>query len=66
MDELTEYGSAAYAKCLDDMVKLMIEKGVNAAVLILAEVRAAFGASTFSTQIVRVEVLDITPTAGED
>lgn len=40
LDELTEYGTVTYAKCLDDMAKLMIERGVVAVVMILAKVKA--------------------------
>lgn len=45
LDELMKYGTAAYAECLNDMVKLMTEREVNAAILILVEARTLFRAS---------------------
>lgn len=58
MDKLTEFSTAAYAKCLDNMVKLMTKRGVDVATPILAKVRAPFGAPTSLAQIVRVKVPD--------
>lgn len=67
IDELTEYGTTAYVKCLDDMVKLLIEKEVKATVLILAEVSASFGvASAPLAYTVQVELLDVGLLAGKD
>lgn len=66
LNELTKYGTVAYAEYLDDMVKLMIERGIDVAIPILAEARASFGASVSSTQAVLVKVLDVAPAAGEN
>lgn len=66
LDELTEYGTTTYTKCLNDIVKLIIERKVDAAVPILVEARAPFEALAPSAQIVWVKVLNATPTTGED
>lgn len=52
LGKLTKYGTTTYAECLDDMVRLMIESGVEVAIPILAEARAPFGAPTSSAQTV--------------
>lgn len=64
LSKLTEYGVAAYTECLDDMVKPMTKRRVDVVVLILAETRAPFGASAFSTQTVKVP--NGAPAVGED
>lgn len=35
LDKLTEYGTAAYTECMDNMIKLMTKRRVEAAVPIL-------------------------------
>lgn len=44
LDELTKYGATVYTECMDDMIKLMTEREVKAAIPILVEARAPFGA----------------------
>lgn len=57
--EVAIYGTKMYAKCLDDITKLMIKRGIEAIVLILVKARDPFRASTSLAQIIRVEVLDV-------
>lgn len=55
MNELTEYDTTTYTKCLDDMIKLMTERGIKVAILILVKGKAPFRALAFQVQTVQVE-----------
>lgn len=55
-----------YAKCLDDMTKVMTERGVDATVSMLVKVRASFGAPASLVQIVQIEVSDVVLIAAKD
>lgn len=58
MNKLIEYGTTTYTECLVDMVKLITKRGIDAAILILAEVRAPFSAFSSSAQTMQIEVPD--------
>lgn len=42
LDELTEYDTTTFTKCMDNMIKLMTEREVEVIVLILVKARAPF------------------------
>lgn len=52
LDKLTKYSTTAYMEFINDMIKLMTERGIEAVIPILAEARASFRAPVSSTQIV--------------
>lgn len=56
----------AYVECMDNMIKLMTERGLEATVSILAETKAPLGALASFIQTVHVELSDVSLAAGKD
>lgn len=52
----------AFIECIGDMIKLMIEKGVEAVVPIIAQAKRAYSALASPSLTVRVEFLEVSPT----
>lgn len=48
-DELSEYAITAYISCIGDMIKLMIEKGIEEAILVMTKVKNSYGCHASSS-----------------
>lgn len=59
--ELLEYAVMAYMECIGDMIKLMTEREVKAAILILGKVKKSYGSLISPSQSVRVELPKASP-----
>lgn len=64
--ELVKYAIVAYVKCISNMIKLMIEMGIEAAVLVLTEAKNLYGPPASLSRTTRVELYKANLTAGED
>lgn len=64
--ELSEYTVAAYVKCINDMIRLMTDGGIEAVVSVLMEVKHSYGPLTSSSQTTQIELPEANPTVGDD
>lgn len=42
--------TVAYVSCISDIIRLMIEKGIEVAILVLTEAKNSYGQPTFPLQ----------------
>lgn len=53
--ELFEYAAIAYIECINDMIRLMTNKGIEVVILVLTEAKKLYGPPASPSQTTRVE-----------
>lgn len=62
--ELSEYATVAYVEYIGDMIKLITERGIEAAVSVLAKVKKSYGPLTSPFQTTKLELPEASCTVG--
>lgn len=57
--KLSKYVAAAYIECIGNMIRLMIERGIKAVVLVLTKGKNLYDPTTSPFRITRVELPEI-------
>lgn len=66
LEEVPEYATVAYVACIDEMIKLMIDRRIKAAVLVLMEVKILYGPPESPSQTIWVELSKASSIVGDD
>lgn len=65
-DKLLEHIVTAYVSCIDDMIKLMTEKGIKTIVPVLTEVKNSYGPLVSPSQTIQLKLPRIDLTTDKD